>query len=33
VHRVDGQPWLNAPLTYQDGTTQVSPFVTLTDHA
>jgi HK97 family phage major capsid protein len=32
VHRVDGQPWLNAPLTYQDGTTQVSPFVTLTDH-
>ena len=29
VHRVDGQPWLNAPLTYQDGTTQVSPFVAL----
>jgi len=31
VHRVDGQPWLSAPLTYQDGTTQVSPFVILGD--
>lgn len=29
VHRVDGQPWLDAPLTLQDGTTQISPFVTL----
>jgi len=29
VHRVDGQPWLSAPLTYADGTTQVSPFVVL----
>jgi len=29
VHRVDGQPWLSAPLTYQDQTTQVSPFVVL----
>lgn len=29
VHRVDGQPWLSAPLTLQDGTTQVSPFVIL----
>lgn len=29
VHRVDGQPWLSAPLTYDDGTTQVSPFVIL----
>jgi HK97 family phage major capsid protein len=29
VHRVDGQPWLSSPLTYQDGTTQVSPFVIL----
>lgn len=29
VHRVDGQPWLSAPLTYQDGTTAVSPFVAL----
>ncbi len=29
VHRVDGQPWLSAPLTYSDGTTQVSPFVVL----
>jgi HK97 family phage major capsid protein len=31
VHRVDGQPWLSQPLTYQDGTTQVSPFVILGD--
>lgn len=30
VHRVDGQPWLSAPLTYQDGSTQISPFVVLT---
>lgn len=29
VHRVDGRPWLSTPLTYQDGTTQVSPFVVL----
>lgn len=29
VHRVDGQPWLNAPITYADTTTQVSPFVAL----
>lgn len=29
THRVDGQPWLSLPLTYQDGTTQVSPFVVL----
>ena len=29
VHRVDGQPWLSAPLRYEDGTTQVSPFVVL----
>ncbi|KPK86872.1 MAG: hypothetical protein AMJ81_00160 [Phycisphaerae bacterium SM23_33] len=29
VHRVDGQPWLSAPLTYQDQTTTVSPFVIL----
>lgn len=29
VHRVDGQPWLSAPLTYQDGATTVSPFVIL----
>jgi len=29
VHRVDGQPWLSAPLTLQDGTLQVSPFVIL----
>ena len=31
VHRVDGRPWLSAPLTYEDGTTQVSPFVILGD--
>jgi HK97 family phage major capsid protein len=29
VSRVDGQPWLNAPLTWSDGTTQTSPFVAL----
>jgi len=29
VHRVDGQPWLTAPLEYQDGETNVSPFVVL----
>lgn len=29
VHRVDGQPWLSAPLTLQDGTSQVSPMVQL----
>lgn len=29
VHRVDGRPWLSAPITYRDGTTQVSPFVVL----
>lgn len=29
VHRVDGQPWLSSPLVYQDGTTEVSPFVML----
>jgi HK97 family phage major capsid protein len=29
VERVDGQPWLSAPVTLQDATTQVSPFVVL----
>ena len=29
VHRVDGQPWLSAPLTLADGTSTVSPFVIL----
>ncbi|MFO7858379.1 MAG: phage major capsid protein, partial [Ectothiorhodospiraceae bacterium] len=29
VHRVDGRPWLSAPITYRDGATQVSPFVVL----
>lgn len=29
VHRVDGQPWLSAPITFEDGATQVSPFVVL----
>lgn len=33
VARLDGQPWLSAPLTYQDGVTQVSPFVVLGDAA
>ena len=27
VHRVDGQPWLSAPWTLADGTSQISPFV------
>jgi HK97 family phage major capsid protein len=29
VERVDGQPWLSGPVTLQDTTTQVSPFVVL----
>lgn len=29
VSRVDGQPWLNLPLTWADGSTQTSPFVKL----
>jgi hypothetical protein len=29
VKRVDGQPWLNGPITLQDAATQVSPFVVL----
>ena len=29
VDRVDGQPWINGPITLQDGATQVSPFVVL----
>ena len=29
VHRVDGRPWMSAPLTLVDGTVQVSPFVIL----
>jgi HK97 family phage major capsid protein len=29
VERVDGQPWLDKPITLQDGSTQVSPFVAL----
>ena len=29
VERVDGQPWLDKPITLQDATTQVSPFVVL----
>jgi HK97 family phage major capsid protein len=31
VHRVDGRPWLSAPITYRDGVTTVSPFVILGD--
>jgi HK97 family phage major capsid protein len=30
VERVDGQPWLEKPVTLQDASTQVSPFVILT---
>lgn len=33
VSRVDGQPWLNLPFTWSDGTTQTSPFVILTGTA
>jgi HK97 family phage major capsid protein len=29
TQRVDGQPWLEKPITLQDGSTQVSPFVVL----
>jgi HK97 family phage major capsid protein len=29
VERVDGQPWLERPVTLQDSSTQVSPFVAL----
>lgn len=29
IHRIDGQPWLSAPLTLMDGSTQISPFVKL----
>jgi HK97 family phage major capsid protein len=29
VERVDGQPWLDKPITLQDNATQVSPFVVL----
>lgn len=29
VHRVDGQPWLSAPITLKDGTNTVSAFIKL----
>lgn len=29
VQRVDGEPWLSAPITSRDGSTTVSPFVVL----
>jgi HK97 family phage major capsid protein len=29
VERVDGQPWMDKPVTLQDAATQVSPFVVL----
>lgn len=29
VARVDGQPWLSSPVTFEDGSTQISPFVIL----
>ena len=31
VRRVDGRPWMDNPVTLQDGTSQVSPFITLGD--
>lgn len=31
VARLDGQPWLSAPLTLMDGSSQLSPFVVLGD--
>ena len=31
VARLDGRPWLSAPLTLRNGATQVSPFVILDD--
>ncbi len=31
--RVDGKPWLASPITYQDGTFQVSPIIVLSDVA
>lgn len=30
VHRVTGSPWLNNPITMEDGSTTLSPFVSLT---
>lgn len=33
VSRVSGQPWLNVPFTWSDGSTQTSPFVILTGTA
>lgn len=33
IHRVDGKAWLSSPITYVDGTFQVSPFVVLSDVA
>ncbi len=29
IHRVDGQPWMKAPITLADGSTTVSPFVVI----
>lgn len=29
VHRVDGRPWMSAPITLQDSTSTISPFVIL----
>lgn len=31
VHRVDGRPWMSAPFTLTDGSSQISPFVVLSD--
>jgi hypothetical protein len=29
VERVDGQPWMEKPVTLADGASTVSPFVTI----
>ena len=29
IQRLDGQPWLDSALTLSDGTTTVSPFITV----
>lgn len=33
VHRVDGKPWMSAPITLHDGVTKLSPFVVLDEPA
>lgn len=33
IHRVDGRPWIQAPIPLSDGVTEVSPFVVLQTHS